>query len=157
MPLTESQAAPGNTVAIDGQEFLIVDSVPSTRGSLLVVQPNKDSVAHVLVYQGDLIDHPDTEHVSVLPPDGNSALQNQQAEAAQDAKIADLQARLDAADQRVRDLQAQAQAPAPAPTPVPDQNPAPDATPTTDATGTTDASGTPPSDPSAPTQVVTEG
>jgi hypothetical protein len=135
----DSQATPGNTVRIGNDEVLIVDSVPSTRGALLVVRPSADSLVHVLVYQGDLIDSEDVNHVAG-PISGEGQSASDAAAAATDARLANLEAKLAQTQAENEKLRTGSGA-----VPVEDAEVVnePD-TPATDPTGATDApSGTP--------------
>lgn len=144
----DSQATPGNTVRIGNDELLIVDSVPSTRGALLVVRPSADSLVHVLVYQGDLIDAEDVNHVSG-PLSGEGQNESNAAQAATDARLANLEAKLAQTQKENDELRSRSGS-----VPVEDAQVVDEpSAPATDATGATDAPGESPSTP----QVVQEG
>jgi hypothetical protein len=144
----DSQATPGNTVRIGNEEVLIVDSVPSTRGALLVVRPSADSLVHVLVYQGDLIDSEDVDHVAG-PVSGEGQSANDAAQAATDARVANLEAKFAQVQAENDRLRSESGAVPVADAQVVDE--------TTDPTGATSTPGEAPSEPSPAPQVVQEG
>lgn len=161
----DSQATPGNTVQIGNEEVLIVDSVPSTRGALLVVRPSADSLVHVLVYQGDLIDAEDVNHVKG-PTSGEAQAANDAAQQANDARFANLEAKfaqIQAENERLRsesatvpvsEAEVVTEVPGPAAT---SEAPVPPAPSTTDPTGATGPENAAQPAPDSGTQVVQEG
>jgi hypothetical protein len=134
MPLTDpSQAALGNTLKVDDHDLTIVDVIQSGNGGLLVLK-SPDSPLCVVAHAGDIIDGENVSYMSgpTAPGQGVEAASR---EAAQDAEIQSLKARVAELSQ---------QAPAPAPVQEPEAPPAQPAQPSTEATGATDAPGTAP-------------
>lgn len=133
MPLTDpSQASLGNTLNVNDHDVTIVDIIPSGNGGLLVLKTG-DSPLCVVAHAGDIIDGEDVKFVS-SPTAPGQGIESASREAAQDAQIRALEA-------RVAELSAQGQAPAPVQEPVqePEAPPAQPAQPATEATGATDA------------------
>lgn len=145
MLTNDSQISPGNKIKVGGDEVVIVDQIPSSRGGLLVAQG--DGPALSFYSAGDLLaEDADVEHVSgpVVP---GADQQAQSADTAKDNEIASLKAKLAQVEAQNSARESAPQDPAPVESTVPTDPTVPDNAP----------SDVPhPGDPSAP-QVVQEG
>lgn len=140
MPLTDpSQASLGNTLKVDDHELTIVDLIVSGNGNLVVLK-SADSPLCLLAHPGDLIDGENVDYVKG-PAAPGQGIEAASREAAQDAEIANLRAKVEFLSQQnaappVQDTPVPQEAPPEVPqaeTPGPASTPPP-ATDATDAT-----------------------
>jgi hypothetical protein len=140
MPLTDpSQAAVGNTLDVEGHTLTIAGTITSSNGDLLVLQ-GQDSAVCVLALAGHLLDSENVEFVS-SPAVPGASVEAQSREAAQDAEIQALKARVEYLSKQEQSQEAPPATEATGATDVPGDAPAPDANP--DATPATPPEGEP--------------